>query len=180
MNDANDCITSTEAMVIDGANGVCRGVRTNAGGPLGTEVALSLLLVLVAAWALRARLETAPRRWALGVLVGALAVPGLHALFFLRADRPATIYEHAAHIRALHDAVRSYAAERGCAVVVRDECVACRPIALLALIDRECSDPAPVELHEDALEAGCEVSSTRLVCGHASRPSGGRSPSRTR
>lgn len=168
MNDENECITSTDALVIDGANGVCRGVRANAGGPLGIDVVLSLVLVALAALVMKVR-NAGARRWIVRALVVAVALPGAHALLALRADRPTAIYEHAARITALHDAVRSHATEHGCAVVVHDACLACRPIAVLALVDRQCSDPAPIELHEDALETGCEATGARLVCGHAPR-----------
>jgi len=181
VNDENDCITSTEALVIDGANGVCRDVRADAGAPLGLEVWLTLVLVAVAAVVLRARTAVARRRWIIALMLGAAAIPGTHALLVLRADRPTTIYAHAARIVALHDAVRSYATEHGCAEVVRDACLACRPIALLALVDRRCSDPMPIEFHADALESGCEARGARLVCGHASRGAlGGPALSRAR
>jgi hypothetical protein len=169
VNDENECITTTEALVIDGANGVCRDVRRDAGEPLGFEVLPALGMLAVAVWALRS-VRLAARRWlVMAAIVAGAALPGWNALLWVRADRPTTIYAHAARVAALHDAVRSHATEHGCAEVVHDECLACRPIALLALVDRRCAEPAPIELHADALESGCEASGARLVCGHPPR-----------
>jgi hypothetical protein len=174
VSDRASCIATTADLVIDGANGVCADARDAAGTPLTlAEVAPFVGLALLAAAILWLRAHKRVPIAALGLMLGAAALPGAYAALFWRADRPAAVVASLAPVDALHDAIRDFATEHGCAELVRSECLACEPIARLALVDRRCDRPAPIELYGDALEVGCQSDGVRLRCG---RPPAERAP----
>jgi hypothetical protein len=160
------CLATSDALVIDGANGVCRDPRlgqTSAG--LASGVAL-VLASLVAALALtRARLDPRVRARAALCLAALACLPGWYTIATTRADAPQHLERTASEISALHDALRTFARRRGCAQVRENACVACEPIARLALTGLHCDRPAEVRLHEGALGGRCEERAGALVCG---------------
>jgi len=155
------CVATVDALVLDGANGVCRDARLGARDESAWRAGALALAVLVALAIL-----VAPRKRALVVgLAFALALPGFVAMTTLRADRPTEVARSAASIAALHGAIRAFAVRHGCARVTLSECVGCEPIARLALAGLACERPAAIELHEGTLERGCEERDAALVCG---------------
>lgn len=168
VSDPASCIPRTAELIIDGANGVCAHSRSAAGETLTVgELAPFVGLAWLAAAVLALKARQVRRTAALVALLGAAALPGAYAALMWRADRPAAVAESVAPIAALHDELRRFATEHHCAELVRSECLACEPIARLALVDRRCAHPAPIELRSDALEAGCIELEGRLVCGRA-------------
>jgi hypothetical protein len=167
--DAADCNENAEALFIDGANGVCRDVRLEAGRGRseGVELALGFVVAVavLAAWFRRA----APRVRALVVVAAAslAAMPGMWALGTRRADRPTAVRDTAAVPRALHDALRAHAEAWGCAEITVHGCPSCEPVGRLALAGLRCDDPAAIELHPGAFDGVCEASGAVLRCGAA-------------
>lgn len=160
------CLPTTEAVVVDGMNGVCHGTRMSAGEPLDAGVLGVVLLALVSlAWFVGPRRSSRPRSIAFVATLVLAALPGATSILFVRADRPRNVRRAGREIAAVHDSIRSYATEHGCAEVVATECTACDPIVRLALVDRECEAPAPVELRADSIESGCAEEDGRLTCG---------------
>lgn len=175
MSDRASCIATTAELVIDGANGVCADARDGAGAPLTfAELAPVLGLMVLGAVMLWLRKRRRAPIAALGLMLAAAALPGTYAALAWRADRPAEVRASVAPIERLHDGIRAFADEHDCAELVRSECLACEPIARLALVDRRCNFPAPIEIHADALEAGCIDEGGRLRCGNA--PAGDGAP----
>lgn len=168
MSDPVSCIPSTAELIIDGANGVCAHSRGAAGQRLTAGELLPFAgLALLGAVVLARKAGHAHRVWALIALLSAAALPGAYAALRWRADRPTAVAASLAPIASLHDELRRFATQHHCAELVRSECLACEPIARLALVDRRCAHPAPIELHADALETGCVELQGRLVCGRA-------------
>ncbi len=160
------CLETTDAVVVDGANGICHGNRMNAGEPLGVGPLGVLLLALVSlAWLTGRGGLARARHAALAATLVLGALPGAMSLVFVRADRPRNVRRAGREVAALHDAVRAFAEEHGCAEVVESECTACAAIVRLALVDLRCEAPAPIELRGDAIVSGCAEEEGRLVCG---------------
>ena len=159
------CLVTTDAVLVDGASGVCHGNRMNAGEPLGlVELGVLVLALVAAVWVLRAGAPRV-RRIALVATLVFGALPGFTSVLFVRADRPRNIRRAGREVTALHDAIRDYAGAHGCAEVVRSECTACEAIADLALAGLRCEAPAPIELRGDAISSGCAEEEGHLVCG---------------
>ena len=156
------CVASVDALVLDGANGVCRDARL---GPRDEVAwrggALALAVLIALAILVRAR----HARVVIAGLALALALPGLVAMATERADRPAQVTRSAAQIAALHGSLRAFATRNGCARVSVARCLTCEPIARLALTGLSCDGGAAIELREGALERGCEERGATLVCG---------------
>lgn len=163
-----DCLATGEALLVDGANGVCRDLRLDApSGHVGHLAALVLAALIVAGWLSASRVATRARR-AVVVAIGVLAaIPGAHALLVLRADRPTERAETARASTALHDRIRDFAQRNGCARVEIEGCPECMPAARLALAGLRCDAPVRVELREGALDARCDERAGTLVCGRA-------------
>jgi hypothetical protein len=159
------CLTTTEAVVVDGTNGVCHGTRMDAGQPLDAGALGVVLLALVSLSWFVGRGASRPRAIAFVATLVLAALPGATSLLFVRADRPRNVRRAGREVAAVHDAVRAFATEHGCAEVVLDDCAACAPIVRLALVDRRCDAPAPIELRADSIESGCAEEDGRLVCG---------------
>ncbi|MBX7194579.1 MAG: hypothetical protein K1X94_21160 [Sandaracinaceae bacterium] len=158
------CLVTTEALVVDGANGVCRDARVGDASVLRAASWIVGAALVVAWW----RAERLPRRRRVAVVVALAtmaALPGWYALLAVRADSPSHVAESARDVHRLHDGLRDFARRHGCAEVTVDACTGCAPIARLALSDLICATPASIELHEDALEVGCLEHEARLVCG---------------
>jgi hypothetical protein len=181
------CLVTTESLVIDGANAVCRfprvGSHREAAVGVAWHLVIALALVLVIAVGRRAL-----RRWLGSVLVIAIAasaVPGTYALLAVRADAPWRQAQTAREIGALLEAMDGFVTRhRGC-VVLRSECPACRPIGLfvagarlwdwhppdaVATVpfpgDRACSSrDARIALGADGLERPCQRTDSALICG---------------
>lgn len=158
------CLVTTEALVVDGANGVCRDARLGRDVPVRASVHLALALSI----AVLARRASRPshRRWTALALALVAALPGWHAVLALRADAPSRVAATAQEIRSLHDTLRAFATRHECARIRRDECVACQPVARLALAGLRCEHPASIDLHADAWR-GCIERESTLVCGAA-------------
>ena len=162
------CLVTSEALFVDGANGVCHDPRVGDPSPW-RAVGLVVATALVIAWLSRARLPSRRRAaWLLALALGA-ALPGWLALLVVRADGPMQISASAAETRRLHDTLRDFAREHGCAEVRLDHCLTCAPIARLALSGLTCDHPASIELHEDAASGACAVEDDTLICGSAAR-----------
>jgi hypothetical protein len=169
------CIATSSDLVIDGANGVCADARHGAGEPLSAfTVAPLAALVLIAALLFSPKVARTYRAAGLGVLLALAALPGGYAVLFERADRPSAVADSTAPIAALHEAIRDFATASRGPCVVESACLACDPIARLALIDRGCAPGSEVVLHADALRAGCQVEGTLLRCGHRDAEDGSR------
>lgn len=160
------CIASSADLVIDGANGICADTRDHAGEPLSAATALPLLvLVAIAALLFSRPLASTYRRVALGVVLGLAVLPGAYAMLVQRADRPLAVADSTAPIARLHEAIRDFATVPRGTCAVESTCLACEPIARLALIDRGCAPGTEIVLHADALRVGCRVEGARLRCG---------------
>jgi hypothetical protein len=162
------CLVTSDALVIDGANGVCRDARI--GRPIAgiaSSAALVIASLLAALVLTRVRLPTRARAWGALVLAAVASLPGWYALATTRADAPLAVAHAAAEIAALHDAIRAHAARRGCAEIRESTCVACEPIARLALSGLTCERPATIVLRDDALGGDCVVHEEALICGSA-------------
>jgi hypothetical protein len=96
-----------------------------------------------------------------------VSMPGIFALLALRADAPGKSAETAAHIARLEGAMFAHARTHGgCAVVTKNDCEACQPIARLALAHAgPCTSNATVELGEGALGGECVAIGPTLRCG---------------
>lgn len=154
------CSSGLEALVIGGANGVCRASEHGLAPRTGALVLATLALALALHRARGARATL--------VIVGlaiACALPGFSAMIGARADRPTALASSARAVERLHGSMRRFALAHACAEVVVDRCLACEPIARLALAGLVCGRPAPIELHENALAIGCEERGDALVCG---------------
>ena len=161
------CLVSTESVIIDGANGVCHEARLHAHDGPGMPALFALVMMLGAlSWLVRERISLALRR---GLLITALAgasIPGLTALLAVRADAPGSIARSARRIERTHDETRAFAEAHGCAWIRTDTSLAAVPITRLAIVDRRCADPAPIDLFADALETGCtQRTDGSLACG---------------
>jgi hypothetical protein len=163
------CLVDLEAVTIDGAEGVCRAPRLGAGRGLGVEALVMMVVALLAVgWFVRERSSLRARRVALVLTLALAAVPGAYALFAVRADRPAMVASGGRRIARLHDAVRAFASENGCAWLRTESCVACVPTAQLALVGLGCggeTTEAPIDLFSDALAASCGEVDGALRCG---------------
>ena len=163
------CLVDLEAVAIDGADGVCRAPRLGAGRGLGMEALVVMsVAVLALAWFVRERASLRARRSALVLTLVLAAVPGGYAVFAVRSDRPIAAATAARRIARLHDDVRAFAAEKGCAWPRTESCIACVPTAQLALVGLECAGDAttaPIDLFSDALAASCGEVDGALRCG---------------
>jgi hypothetical protein len=157
------CLATTDALVIDGANGICLDRRIGS-AEAGSTSAAALLAASVLAALVLLRLEARTRTRA-ALAVGSLAaLPGWYALA-TRADAPQTVGRTSAEIAALHDALRDHAQRHGCARVRDHACVACEPIARLALSGLACERAAEIDLREGALGGRCVAQEDALFCG---------------
>jgi hypothetical protein len=139
------CLVTSDALVIDGANGVCPDARigqANAG--LASFVALLIASLLAALVLTRVRLPARARAMGLFALATLASLPGWYAL---------------------HDALRDFALRRGCAEVRENTCVACEPIARLALSGITCERAATIVLRDGALGGHCIEHADALICG---------------
>ncbi|UJR82714.1 hypothetical protein [Sandaracinus amylolyticus] len=162
------CLDSPEALLLDGANGVCGEARAGAGRAEWLHVGATLVAaVAIAAWLSSRRVPSAIR--APGIVLVALvaAFPGIWALIALRADRPSALRDTARDTIVLHDRMRTFAVDHGCAEARWASCDACMPAARLALAGLQCDAPATIVLGEGALDAHCEERGRSLVCGRA-------------
>lgn len=164
------CLVTSESLLVDGANGVCRDARLGSreGGAWRASALLAGAL-LIAAWLRAPRPSRRTRLAVLAVLALGAAAPGAWALCAVRADRPAHASVAAEGPTRLHDAVRAFASRERCAAVRIDRCESCDPVIRLALAEqaaRGCEGPAAwIELHEDALGGRCVERRRTLACG---------------
>lgn len=181
------CLVTTESLIIDGANAVCRfprvGSHREAAGGLAWYLAVALALLLVVA----VRRRKLRRRLAvvLIVWVAGSAIPGTYALLAVRADAPLRQAQTAREIGVLLGAMDEFVTRhRGC-VVLLSHCLACRPIGLFVSRarfwdghpvaadasvpfpgDHGCSShEAQIVLGVDSLERPCRRTDTALTCG---------------
>jgi hypothetical protein len=166
------CLVTPEALVIDGANGLCAqarlGPRAVWSGPIVAALVVALVVVLLAGRGRRAA----------GVLLGlvtAAVVPGWWAQLAVRADRPLAFIDSAQPVRRLTESIEQFVEGAPCVDVQRNDCVACEPIVRFATAGlRRCpAEPARALLLEaDALGGRCSRTETRLSCvGRSVSPS---------
>lgn len=158
---------TTEAIVVDGANGVCHEPRLEARQPPGAASLFAALFVVGAlSWFARDRLPVQLRRGLLVLALAVAAVPGVWAIFAVRADAPGQSARSARRIARTHDEIAAFARAHECAWVRTESSIAALPVARLALIGQRCASPAPIDLFADALESGCtENEDGSLSCG---------------
>jgi hypothetical protein len=165
------CLVTTEALFLDGANGVCGASRHGAGE---APPALPLLLFCgVLAIAIGARLRTrsgsgplSPRSLAAAAVCLVLgALPGLFAIVALRADRPTAVATSAFRVARAHDEVHAFAVAHHGAVLRTETEISIVPVARLALAGVPSSPAAPIDLFDDTLEDGCTERGDVLTCG---------------
>ncbi len=163
------CLVDAEAVMVDGADGVCRAPRLGAGRGVGMEGLVGLAVaVLALSWFVRTRVSLRARRVALVLTLALAALPGAYAVLFVRADRPSAADRAARQVVRLHDGVRAFAVERGCAWLRTESCTACVATAELALVGLTCegeTTQAPIDLFTDALAVGCAEVDGALRCG---------------
>lgn len=161
------CLMTTEAVIVDGANGVCHEPRLQARQAPGAAAVFALAMTLGAtSWFARTRVPLGLRRALLLASLVLASLPGLWAILAVRADAPATVDRSARRIARTHDEVRAFAQARGCAWIRTESAAAAEPITRLATVDLRCADPAPIDLFADALESGCvETGEGALACG---------------
>lgn len=160
------CLETTDAVVLDGANGVCHGSRMEAGDALGVgALGVAMLALASLVWFTGRGGLARARHVALALTLILAALPGAYSIALVRADRPRNVRRAGREVAALHDAVRAFGRAHGCAEVAVSECTACGEIVRLALAELRCDAPAPIELRGDALASGCAEESGRLVCG---------------
>lgn len=161
------CLMTTEAVIVDGANGVCHAPRLEARQPPGAEALFALAMTIGAiSWFVRERVPLRLRRMLLLATLVAASLPGFWAILAVRADAPRTIDRSARRVTRTHDEVRAFAEAHGCAWIRTESSVAAEPVTRLALTGHRCADPAPIDLFADALESGCvESDDGALACG---------------
>lgn len=167
------CLVTTEALFLDGANGVCGTPRHHAGEAppaLGLVLFVGVMAVALAVGRGARRLLPRQRR-ALGVVaVGALvacSAPGLYALGAVRADSPTSAATSAHGVARAHDQVRAFATAHGGAVLRTETETSVVPIARLALTDVPGPGASPIDLFDGTLEEGCRDLGDTLACGSA-------------
>jgi hypothetical protein len=164
------CLVTTEAVVVDGANGICRDSRLRS-HVSGAAAAVALVaLVAGLAWFSRERVSLTLRRAALVLTLAIASIPGLYAVLAVRADRPAEVDRSARRIARTEDEIRAFAAAHRCAWIRTQSGSAAVPIARLAITGYGpsapgCETPAPIDLFADALEGGCTDVDGTLRCG---------------
>lgn len=166
------CLVTTDAIVIDGANGVCHDARI-AGGrgrfdSLAVHTALSLAVLAASLIALslvrrgparpvRALRGLAPIAPAL-VLALVAALPGVWALTYVRADAPHRWPARAARLAQRLDTVVRFAAQhQGCVIAELSACPACDPLVRYAVpVHRaRCPRIARITFGRDGLAGAC-------------------------
>ncbi len=162
---APDCPSTVEVLVLDGANGICSEARSGAGtgglAHVGLLCAASVVVGLLVAGA------RAPRLRALLLVIAAslASLPGLYALAVERADSPAHTLATARSTRALHDRIRAFATQRGCAVLEDRSCQSCFPIRHFALSGLRCDHRGRLELLPGSVGEACVEDGDTLRCG---------------
>jgi hypothetical protein len=167
------CLVTTEALFLDGANGVCGTPRQSAGEGPPALALLTFILVLAVAITVRTRSRLLARRTIVmaTVALALAALPGLWAILALRADRPTDVATSASRVARAHHAVHAFAREHRGAVLRTQTEISIVPIARLALIGvshggvATSAPPAAIDLFDDTLEDGCRVLGDSLVCG---------------
>ena len=181
------CLVTTESLIIDGANAVCRFPRVGSHREAASGVAWHLVVALALVLIIAVRRRELRRRLAvvLIVAIAGSAIPGTYALLAVRADAPLRQAQTAREIDTLLGAMDEFVARhRGC-VVLHSHCLACRPIGLFVSRarlwdwhpvtadasvplpgDHECSShEAHIVLGVDSLERPCRRTDTALTCG---------------
>ncbi len=166
-----DCLTDPAAFVIDGANRICR--LGDAGYGLRAGVLIAGLLC-VGGFALAAKRPNVNSKLMTVVIAVALAalLPGLVMVLLVRADAPMQASRTADVVRERMTSFRAAATGLACVDVVKDECIACQPLAQLTF--RACGPPpkAPAALQgraqfgESAFTMpDCERQGATVLCG---------------
>lgn len=162
MSQAELCSGSRESLVIHGANSVC-------GPPPApwwwTNAAISVFLAMASAFVFASpRARHLRRRFLSFVLV--VSLPGLAAALFFRADGFGQRRETSRRIASLETSMHAFAHAHGCAVVTKNDCLACEPIARFATAHAgTCTSRASIELGRTALDGTCAEIGSTLRCG---------------
>lgn len=138
-------------------------------------VVVALIVAVVSAFAFARRTKRSGRVVAIAasVIFLAMALPGLHALAFRRADRPTERARTAQVANGFATELTTYAAASGGCVSIDDEgCSECIPVARYAIPDpSRCHAPrGRVVLRRDGLALGCHREGSELVCGRSGAP----------
>lgn len=172
------CLVTTDAVVIDGANGVCHEARAGAGAAhRGSSffAASAGLLALVFLGAALTRARRGPsRNLAPGLaVVFALvcALPGFHAVFFVRADAPASWPSRAHALQERIETVVSFSERHhNCVWTDLRACPACDPVMRYAVPvpPAHCARIARINFAADGLAGACvRTDPDTLTCGGA-------------
>lgn len=164
------CLVTTEAIVVDGANGICRDARLRSHVSGAAAAIVVVALVAAMAWFTRERVAISLRRAALVLTMFLAALPGLYSVLAVRADRPAEVDRSARRIARTEEEIRDFAVAHRCAWIRTQSASAALPIARLAITGHGasvagCEEPAPIDLFADALEGGCTEVEGALRCG---------------
>lgn len=155
-------LSTTEAIIIDGANGITHGPRE--GFPdSGWSLGLFALTVLVGAMVAR----KAPR-WLLALLV-LPAAPGLWHLLAVRADAPLNRGQTAAAISSSVQALQTVAPRTSPVHFLREDDGHTFPLTRYAVPSRPRTGPEAVQLdvRDAPLPLKCERTDNSVHCGAA-------------
>lgn len=156
-------LTTAEAIVIDGANGVTRAPREHF-PQLGLSVALAVAAVVIGLFLVRRR-----ARGALLVVLALAAVPGLVQVLALRADAPVSRVELGRTIATTLADLQQHAPWPVHPVaVVREDDDVMFPLTRYAVPARLEAPPAgAIELETRGARLGvrCRVEGARNICG---------------
>ena len=185
------CLETTEALLLDGANGVCSGPRHP--DQWQTLPTVGIFIFVVAATALWSCLPSGRARKVLSfALAGAFLLSvagGFHALLFIRADAPMRSTEIVRRVSNLTSSIENFYRLRH-AVTLENRCLECLPALLFAqggrmphcekargtsvadfcLVPphRDSSEPeGRIVLEKDAAHGDCRQTADQLVCGTA-------------
>lgn len=155
---ARDSLTTAEAVVLDGANGVTQAPRAHLGFS-------GVVLLLGAALALRVLFSRGPR-WLWPVVLGVAAVPGLVEVLVVRADAPVKRISMAKVVRSTLAEMQALAPWPA-AVAGQEEDDVLFPLARYAIPGRRPSPPTGVvlDVRGGRLGAGCQVLAGHVQCG---------------
>lgn len=155
-------LSTAESVVLDGANAVTHAPRMHfpQGGPF---VAFAVIVVVVA----RALFTRGPK-WALPVLLGIAALPGLYEVLVARPDAPMHRAEMTAEIASTLGAMQRLAPWPGSVAGEEDDDVLF-PLSRYAIPGRKpLGVPGPIlETHGSKLDVPCTVDGRHVRCGVA-------------
>ena len=152
-------LTTAEAVVLDGANGVTGAPRAHFPWAVWS-VPLALALVVLSRLAL-----TRGKRWWLPALLCVAALPGLWEVLLVRADAPMKRFDMAEVVRNTLAEMQRLAPWPDAGPGREDDDVLF-PLARYAIPGRKAPSPAVIlDTRGGKLGQGCQVDGTHVVCG---------------